>query len=198
MVRDGVLYRHIDGNAAHRRRSGRATATAWGLDACANQIGARQPRRFGGQGCGHRHTRRRPDIAGWRTREPFRSRGRNNMDGSGFGELGRVTVGRPTSVTITLNNPTGTDQTFTVSTTKFTPDTFAGTVPSIWNAGTLSAGIPRSLSRAANGTGQGLNDVDGSRHAPQGPPARAGSISMVRARTTCVSRITPKSFRKHR
>ena len=56
--------------------------------------------------------------------------------------FGRVTLGRPTSVTITLNNPTGTDQTFSVSTTKFTPSTFGGTVPSIWNAGTLSAGDP--------------------------------------------------------
>ena len=36
--------------------------------------------------------------------------------------FGRVTVGRPTSVTITLYNPTGTDQTFSVSTTKFTPE----------------------------------------------------------------------------
>ena len=47
--------------------SGRAPATACGLDACANQVGARQPRRFGGQGCRDRHARRRPDIAGWRT-----------------------------------------------------------------------------------------------------------------------------------
>ena len=38
--------------------------------------------------------------------------------------FGRVTVGRPTSVTITLNNPTGTDQTFVVSKSKFTPSTF--------------------------------------------------------------------------
>src|SRR5262249_29080914 len=38
--------------------------------------------------------------------------------------FGRVTVGRPTSFVITLNNPTGSDQTFSVSTTKFTPDTF--------------------------------------------------------------------------
>ena len=56
--------------------------------------------------------------------------------------FGRVTLGRPTSVAITLNNPTGTDQTFSVSTTKFTPSTFGGTVPSIWNAGTFSAGDP--------------------------------------------------------
>jgi minor extracellular serine protease Vpr len=56
--------------------------------------------------------------------------------------FGRVTVGRPTSVTITLSNPTGSNQTFSVSTTKFTPSTFNGTVPSIWNAGTLSTGDP--------------------------------------------------------
>src|SRR4029450_10527095 len=53
--------------------------------------------------------------------------------------FGRVTVGHPTSVTITLSNPTGTDETFSVSITKFTPDTFGGTVPLIWNAGILSA-----------------------------------------------------------
>ena len=50
--------------------------------------------------------------------------------------FGNVTVGRPTSVTITLNNPTGTDQTFSVSTTKFTPDDFGGTVPRVYDAGT--------------------------------------------------------------
>ena len=71
--------------------------------------------------------------------------------------FGRVTVGRPTSVTITLTNPTGTDETFTVSTTKFTPDTFGGTVPSIWNAGTFSAGdpaitVPGSVTVPANGS----------------------------------------------
>src|SRR6266508_2605309 len=56
--------------------------------------------------------------------------------------FGKVTVGHPTSVTITLSNPTGSDETFSVSVTKFTPDTFGGTVPSIWDAGTLSAGDP--------------------------------------------------------
>ena len=39
--------------------------------------------------------------------------------------FGRVTAGRPSSVTITLSNPTGTDETFNVSTTKFTPSTSA-------------------------------------------------------------------------
>jgi minor extracellular serine protease Vpr len=71
--------------------------------------------------------------------------------------FGKVTVGHPTSVTITLSNPTGTDETFTVSTTKFTPDTFGGTVPSIYNAGTLSSGddritVPGSVTVPANGS----------------------------------------------
>src|SRR5436309_682239 len=71
--------------------------------------------------------------------------------------FGRVTVGHPTSITITLSNPTGTDETFSVSVTKFTPDTFGGTVPSIWNAGTLSAGddritVPASVTVPANGS----------------------------------------------
>src|SRR5207253_6894649 len=52
--------------------------------------------------------------------------------------FGKVTVGHPTSLTVTLYNPTGSDQTFNVATTKFTPDTFGGTVPLIYNAGTLS------------------------------------------------------------
>jgi minor extracellular serine protease Vpr len=71
--------------------------------------------------------------------------------------FGKVTVGHPTSLTITLSNPTGTDETFTVSTTKFTPDTFGGTVPSIYNAGTLSSGddritVPASVTVPANGS----------------------------------------------
>jgi minor extracellular serine protease Vpr len=71
--------------------------------------------------------------------------------------FGQVTHGHPNSVTITLSNPTGTDETFSVSVTKFTPDTFGGTVPSIWDAGTLSAGddrisVPGSVTVPANGT----------------------------------------------
>jgi len=71
--------------------------------------------------------------------------------------FGRVTAGRPSSVTITLSNPTGTDETFNVSTTKFTPSTFGGTVPSQWNAGTLSGGdpaitVPASVTVPANGS----------------------------------------------
>src|SRR6184192_536237 len=71
--------------------------------------------------------------------------------------FGRVTLGHPTSVTITLSNPSGTDETFSVSVTKFTPDTFGGTVPSIYDAGTLSAGddritVPASVTVPANGS----------------------------------------------
>jgi subtilisin family serine protease len=71
--------------------------------------------------------------------------------------FGRVTVGHPTSATITLFNPTGSAQTFAVSVTKFTPSTFGGTVPLIWNAGTLTAGdsritVPASVTVPANGS----------------------------------------------
>jgi hypothetical protein len=46
---------------------------------------------------------------------------------------------------------------FSVSTTKFTPSTFGGTVPSIYNAGTLSSGdpaitVPASVTVPANGS----------------------------------------------
>jgi subtilisin family serine protease len=70
--------------------------------------------------------------------------------------FGRVPTGRPTSLTLTLFNPTGTDQTFAISVTKFTPSTFGGTVASIYDAGVLSAGddritVPASLTVPANG-----------------------------------------------
>jgi subtilisin family serine protease len=71
--------------------------------------------------------------------------------------FGKVTIGRPTSVTITLSNPSGVDETFAVSTTKFTPDTFGGTVSSIYDAGILSSGddritVPASVTVPANGS----------------------------------------------
>ena len=71
--------------------------------------------------------------------------------------FGKVTLGHPTSLTITLSNPSATDETFTISTTKFTPSTFGGTVPLIYNAGTLSAGDDRitvspSVTVPANGS----------------------------------------------
>lgn len=71
--------------------------------------------------------------------------------------FGKVTVGHPTSVTITLSNPTGSAETFTVSVSKFTPDTFGGTVSSIYDAGILSSGddritVPGSVMVPANGS----------------------------------------------
>jgi hypothetical protein len=71
--------------------------------------------------------------------------------------FGQVTVGHPTSLTMTLSNPTGTDQTFSVSKTKFTPSTFGGTVSSVYDAGILSAGddritLPDSVTVPANGS----------------------------------------------
>jgi len=71
--------------------------------------------------------------------------------------FGKVTLGHPTSVTITLSNPTGSAETFTVSVTKFTPDTFGGTVSSIYDAGILSSGddritVPGSVMVPANGS----------------------------------------------
>jgi len=71
--------------------------------------------------------------------------------------FGKVTVGHPTSLTITLSNPTGSDQTFSVSKTKFAPSTFGGTVLSIYDAGILSAGdtriiVPNSVTVPANGS----------------------------------------------
>src|SRR5438876_9610066 len=92
--------------------------------------------------------------------------GRENIDLAANGttwmdpvsaSFGKVTVGHPTSLTITLSNPTGTDETFSVSVTKFTPSTFGGTVPSVFDAGTLSAGddritVPGSVTVPANGS----------------------------------------------
>jgi subtilisin family serine protease len=71
--------------------------------------------------------------------------------------FGKVTLGHPTSLTITLSNPSATDETFTISTTKFTPSTFGNTVPLIYNAGTLSASddritVPSSVTVPANGS----------------------------------------------
>jgi len=71
--------------------------------------------------------------------------------------FGKVAVGHPTSLNITLSNPTGSPETFTVSVTKFTPDTFGGTVLSIYDAGTLSSGddritVPGSVTVPANGS----------------------------------------------
>ncbi|PYK19079.1 MAG: hypothetical protein DME55_05365 [Verrucomicrobia bacterium] len=71
--------------------------------------------------------------------------------------FGKVTVGHPTSLNITLSNPTGSSQMYAVSVTKFTPDTFGGTVPSVFDAGTLTSGdnritVPGSVTVPANGS----------------------------------------------
>jgi minor extracellular serine protease Vpr len=71
--------------------------------------------------------------------------------------FGKVLIGHPSSLDITLNNPTGTDQTFSVSKAKFTPTTFGGTVPAIYNSGTISSGdsritVPSSVTVPANGS----------------------------------------------
>ena len=71
--------------------------------------------------------------------------------------FGKVLIGHPSSLDITLYNPTGTDQTFSISKARFTPTTFGGTVPAIYNAGTVSSGDPRitvpsSVTVPANGS----------------------------------------------
>ena len=82
--------------------------------------------------------------------------------------FGKVTVGRPTSHTITVFNPTGSEQTFAISVTKFTPSTFGGTVSSTFGAGTISAGddritVPSSITVPANGSTTLTVDVNASR-----------------------------------
>ncbi len=69
--------------------------------------------------------------------------------------FGKVHTNSPTSFVVTVFNPTVSSQTFNVSTTKFTPDTFGGTVDSIYDAGILSDGdsqitVPASVTVAAN------------------------------------------------
>lgn len=71
--------------------------------------------------------------------------------------FGQVPGTRPTSVAVTLNNPTGSDQTFSVSITQFTPDDFGGTVDLACDAGILSSGddritVPSSVTVPANGS----------------------------------------------
>jgi minor extracellular serine protease Vpr len=71
--------------------------------------------------------------------------------------FGKVTVGHPTSLNITLSNPTGSSQMYAVTVTKFTPSTFGGTVPSVFDAGVLSSGdnrltVPSSVTVPANGS----------------------------------------------
>src|SRR6266513_4096568 len=57
--------------------------------------------------------------------------------------FGKVPASSPRSVVVTVSNPTGNTQNFTVSKSKFTPDTFGDTVSSIYGAGTITSGDPR-------------------------------------------------------
>jgi minor extracellular serine protease Vpr len=57
--------------------------------------------------------------------------------------FGKINGRQTTALNVTLWNPTSSAQTFNVSVTKFTPDTFGGTVDLIYDAGILSAGDDR-------------------------------------------------------
>jgi hypothetical protein len=58
-------------------------------------------------------------------------------------DFGKVPAASAHSVVITVFNPTGSAQTFTVSKLKFTPSTFGDTVSSIYGAGIISSGDSR-------------------------------------------------------
>jgi len=58
-------------------------------------------------------------------------------------DFGKVPAASTHSVVITVFNPTGNAQSFTVSKSKFTPDTFGDTVSSVYDAGTITSGDPR-------------------------------------------------------
>jgi minor extracellular serine protease Vpr len=71
--------------------------------------------------------------------------------------FGRVPVISPTSLVVTVFNPTGSSQNFTVNTSKFTPSTFSNTVSSVYDAGTITSGdsrisVPSSFSVPATGS----------------------------------------------
>src|SRR5438105_11865429 len=57
--------------------------------------------------------------------------------------FGKVPASSPRSVVVTVFNPTGNTQNFTVSKWKFAPDTFGDTVSSIYDAGTITNGDSR-------------------------------------------------------
>jgi hypothetical protein len=83
--------------------------------------------------------------------------------------FGKVTVGHPTSLNITLTNPTGSPQTYAVTVTKFAPSTFGGTVPSVYDAGTLTSGdnritVPASVTVPAIGSATLTVTVNSGQH----------------------------------
>jgi minor extracellular serine protease Vpr len=68
--------------------------------------------------------------------------------------FGKVTAGRATTLSITLNNPTGSEEMFAVSASKFTPDP---TLPPAYDAGMITPGddritIPSSVTVPAHGS----------------------------------------------
>jgi minor extracellular serine protease Vpr len=71
--------------------------------------------------------------------------------------FGQVPTISPTSLVLTVFNPTGSSQSFSVSTSKFTPSTFNNTVSSAFDAGTITTGdtrisVPSSFSVPAMGS----------------------------------------------
>jgi len=71
--------------------------------------------------------------------------------------FGRVPTISPTSLVVTVFNPTGSSQSFTVSKSEFTPSTFSNTVSSAFDAGTITSGdsrisVPSSFSVPASGS----------------------------------------------
>jgi minor extracellular serine protease Vpr len=57
-------------------------------------------------------------------------------------DFGKVPAASGHSAVITVFNPTANAQTFTVSKLKFTPSTFGDTIPSFYDAGTITVGDP--------------------------------------------------------
>lgn len=57
--------------------------------------------------------------------------------------FGRVPTIAPTSLAVTVYNPTASSQNFTVTTSRFTPSTFANTVSSAYDAGNITSGDTR-------------------------------------------------------
>jgi minor extracellular serine protease Vpr len=71
--------------------------------------------------------------------------------------FGRVPVISTTSLVVTVLNPTSSNQTFSVSTSQFTPSTFGNTVSSVYDAGNITSGdnrisVPSSFTVPANGS----------------------------------------------
>lgn len=71
--------------------------------------------------------------------------------------FGRVPVISSTSLVVTVFNPTGSNQIFSTSVSKFTPSTFGNTISSVYDAGTITSGdsrisVPSSFTVPASGS----------------------------------------------